>query len=120
MNISISALPLATALPQALAPAANAPALQRLPSTIELKQQLPLSRELAQQVSAHRNAIRAILEGRDERMLVVVGPCSLHDPESALEYAERLATLATDVNDQLLLVMRAYVEKPRTPPLNTH
>ncbi|WAH56717.1 3-deoxy-7-phosphoheptulonate synthase [Pseudomonas silvicola] len=116
MNISISALPLATTAAQALplAPAANAPALQRLPSTVELKQQLPLARELNQQVSGHRNAIRAILEGRDPRLLVVVGPCSLHDPESALEYAERLATLATDVQDQLLLVMRAYVEKPRT------
>ncbi|WP_416423347.1 3-deoxy-7-phosphoheptulonate synthase [Pseudomonas sp. App30] len=116
MNISISALPLATATAavQPLAPAANAPALQRLPSTTELKQQLPLSRDLAHQVNGHRNAIRAILEGRDERMLVVVGPCSLHDPEAALEYAERLATLGSDLKGQLLLVMRAYVEKPRT------
>tara|TARA_Y100001949_G_scaffold168312_1_gene166904 strand:+ start:10104 stop:11009 length:906 start_codon:yes stop_codon:yes gene_type:complete len=55
-----------------------------------------------------------VLNGDDPRLLVVVGPCSLHDPASALEYAERLAELAPQVSDQLLLVMRAYVEKPRT------
>tara|TARA_R110002095_G_scaffold139956_3_gene121615 strand:- start:533 stop:1438 length:906 start_codon:yes stop_codon:yes gene_type:complete len=55
-----------------------------------------------------------VLNGDDPRLLVVVGPCSLHDPASALEYAERLAELAPKVSDQLLLVMRAYVEKPRT------
>ncbi|HAV89089.1 MAG TPA: 3-deoxy-7-phosphoheptulonate synthase, partial [Pseudomonas sp.] len=63
---------------------------------------------------ADRNAIRAVLDGRDPRLLVVVGPCSLHDPVAALEYAERLAALAPELSDQLLLVMRAYVEKPRT------
>jgi 3-deoxy-7-phosphoheptulonate synthase len=55
-----------------------------------------------------------VLNGDDPRLLVVVGPCSLHDPASALEYAARLAELALQVSDQLLLVMRAYVEKPRT------
>ena len=55
-----------------------------------------------------------MLDGSDPRLLVVVGPCSLHDPLSALEYADRLAALAPEVSDQLLLVMRAYVEKPRT------
>ncbi|MBJ9975120.1 3-deoxy-7-phosphoheptulonate synthase [Pseudomonas sp. S75] len=102
------------ALPLTQPVAANAPVSQRLPSPHLLKQQMPLSSELAQQVHTHRQAIRAILEGRDSRLLVIVGPCSIHDPRSALEYADRLAALSHEVNDRLLLVMRAYVEKPRT------
>lgn len=90
------------------------PAAQRLPSALQLKTQLPLDLALSEQVSAHRRASRAILTGEDSRLLVVVGPCSLHDPQSAIEYAERLAALASEVSDQMLLVMRAYVEKPRT------
>jgi 3-deoxy-7-phosphoheptulonate synthase len=81
---------------------------------LQLKHQLPLSHALSQQVDAHRQAIRAILDGEDARLLVIVGPCSLHDPKSALEYATNLARLAPEVNDSMLLVMRAYVEKPRT------
>ncbi|WP_371921698.1 3-deoxy-7-phosphoheptulonate synthase [Pseudomonas sp. 57B-090624] len=69
---------------------------------------------LARQVRAQRDAVRAVLDGDDPRLLVVVGPCSIHDPESALDYARRLAALAPEVSDKLLLVMRAYVEKPRT------
>lgn len=99
---------------QAPALAANASLCQRLPSTQSLKQQLPLDLRLSTQVSRHRDAVRAVLEGRDTRLLVIVGPCSLHDPEAALEYAANLSRLSRDVGDQLLLVMRAYVEKPRT------
>ncbi|MBK3747566.1 3-deoxy-7-phosphoheptulonate synthase [Stutzerimonas balearica] len=87
---------------------------QPLPSPAVLRQRLPLSDALAARVHDDRNAIRAVLDGRDPRLLVVVGPCSLHDPVAALEYAERLAALAPELSDQLLLVMRAYVEKPRT------
>ncbi|MFZ5958183.1 3-deoxy-7-phosphoheptulonate synthase [Pseudomonas knackmussii] len=87
---------------------------QPLPSPAELRQRLPLPAAIAHQVREGREAIRAVLAGRDPRLLVVVGPCSIHDPESALEYADRLAALAPQVSDQLLLVMRAYVEKPRT------
>jgi 3-deoxy-7-phosphoheptulonate synthase len=90
------------------------PAPQRLPSNFALKNQLPLDATLTTQVAAHRHSVRAILNGEDSRLLVVVGPCSIHDPKSALEYAARLAELATEVSDQMLLVMRAYVEKPRT------
>lgn len=89
-------------------------AARRLPGTRELKTQLPLSSGLSAQVDAHRRAVRAILHGEDSRLLVVVGPCSIHDPQSALEYAGRLSELAADVSDQMLIVMRAYVEKPRT------
>lgn len=87
---------------------------QPLPSPAELRQHLPLSAAMAHRVREGRDAIRAVLDGRDPRLLVVIGPCSLHDPVSALEYADRLAELAPQVSDQLLLVMRAYVEKPRT------
>lgn len=85
-----------------------------LPSPALLRQRLPLSASLDECVRDHRKAIRAVLNGDDPRLLVVVGPCSLHDPVSALEYAARLAELAPQVSDQLLLVMRTYVEKPRT------
>lgn len=92
----------------------SVPPAQRLPNTLQLKSRLPLDFALAEQVAAHRRAIRAILHGEDSRLLVIVGPCSIHDPHSALEYAQRLAGLAAQVSDQMLLVMRAYVEKPRT------
>lgn len=108
MNSSVSALPLSTLNP------ANEALTLRLPSSLQLKHQLPLSTALSQQVNVHRQAIRAILDGEDSRLLVIVGPCSIHDPKSALEYAANLARVAHDVSDSMLLVMRAYVEKPRT------
>ncbi|MDD0976172.1 3-deoxy-7-phosphoheptulonate synthase [Pseudomonas fontis] len=110
MNASAQALPLT----QQHTAAANTSVSLRLPSPLQLKQQLPLSSALAALVQQQRQAVKAILEGRDSRLLVIVGPCSLHDPRAALEYAERLASLSKQVDDQLLLVMRAYVEKPRT------
>ncbi|WP_434577371.1 3-deoxy-7-phosphoheptulonate synthase [Pseudomonas sp. Z5-35] len=108
MNSSIAALPLSTLNP------ANEALTLRLPTSLQLKHQLPLSTALSHQVSVHRQAIRAILDGEDSRLLVIVGPCSIHDPKSALEYAANLARLAHEVSDSMLLVMRAYVEKPRT------
>src|SRR5438067_3990797 len=65
-------------------------------------------------VMAARNAIHAILNGTDDRLLVVVGPCSVHDPVAAVEYAERLAALREKLADRLEIVMRVYFEKPRT------
>jgi len=108
MNSSVSALPLSAL------DSANEALTLRLPSSLQLKQQLPLSHSLHQQVNAHRQAVRASLNGEDSRLLVVVGPCSIHDPQSAIEYASKLARLAEDVSGEMLLVMRAYVEKPRT------
>ena len=99
-------------------PLASLPASARhaepLPSPAQLRQQWPLSPHLARRVQQQRQHIRACLDGSDPRLLVVIGPCSLHDPESALDYGRRLAALQAEVDDQLLLVMRAYVEKPRT------
>jgi 3-deoxy-7-phosphoheptulonate synthase len=79
-----------------------------------LLDELPLGSEQAEVVIRGRRDVHAVLEGVDDRLLVVVGPCSVHDPEATLEYAEKLARLALQVSDQLLIVMRVYFEKPRT------
>ncbi len=75
---------------------------------------LPLSEESARRVVAGREQVRAILDGSDDRLLVVVGPCSVHDVEAALDYARRLAAAASEHADELLVAMRVYFEKPRT------
>lgn len=87
---------------------------QRLPTAFELRQALPPSPSLQARILHQRQQVRDILDGHDTRLLVIAGPCSLHDPESALEYGARLATLAYALQDELLIVMRAYIEKPRT------
>ena len=79
-----------------------------------LKAELPLAGELRDFVSASRQTVKDILDGKDNRLMVVTGPCSIHDPKAALEYADKLAALNAVVGDQLFLVMRAYFEKPRT------
>lgn len=79
-----------------------------------LKAKLPVPEDIREAVSVSRQVVRDIVDGNDPRLLVVVGPCSIHDPNSALEYARRLAELAPQVSDHLYLVMRAYFEKPRS------
>lgn len=76
--------------------------------------ELPLTEEAATTVVRGREEVERIVSGDDGRLLVVVGPCSVHDPDAALEYADRLAETAADVADDLLVVMRVYFEKPRT------
>src|SRR5450631_101322 len=80
----------------------------------DLRQVVPLSEIDRDFISKSRDRIKDILLHRDRRLMVVVGPCSIHDPESAVEYAKRLSALSRKVNDQLLLIMRVYFEKPRT------
>ncbi|MCH2558949.1 MAG: 3-deoxy-7-phosphoheptulonate synthase [Alcanivorax sp.] len=79
-----------------------------------LKEKLPLSDQAADTVYRGRQQIRDILDRKDPRLFVVIGPCSIHDPKAAMEYAERLKTLAAKVDDALFLVLRVYFEKPRT------
>ncbi len=79
-----------------------------------LKQQLPVSEAIAQTVIDARDAVRRIISGRDPRLLCIVGPCSIHDPASALDYAHRLVSLSQRLSDRLFIVMRVYFEKPRT------
>jgi len=80
----------------------------------KLKAQLPASDSAITSIESGRNAIRDILERKDHRLFVVIGPCSIHDVKAAKEYAERLKVLSEKVGDTLLLVMRVYFEKPRT------
>lgn len=80
----------------------------------QLKAEFPLSAAQEAQIAQSRKTISDIIAGRDPRLLVVCGPCSIHDPETALEYARRFKTLAAEVSDSLYLVMRVYFEKPRT------
>ena len=74
----------------------------------------PLDSERMSLVRDSRQAIREVLHGRDDRLLVITGPCSIHDPEAALEYARRLSAVNERLKDRLLIVMRVYFEKPRT------
>ena len=75
---------------------------------------IPVSDTAGNTVSSGRRAIHNILSGEDDRLLVVVGPCSIHDVSAAREYAERLATIKDQLNNDLFIVMRVYFEKPRT------
>src|SRR5882672_6916081 len=79
-----------------------------------LLEEIPISERASNVVSDTRAAIGNVLEGRDPRLVVVVGPCSIHDATAALEYAERLRTLVERYAEQLIVVMRSYFEKPRT------
>ena len=74
----------------------------------------PLDPERMELVRDSRQAIRDVLHGRDDRLLVITGPCSVHDPKAALEYARRLSAVNERLKDRLLIVMRVYFEKPRT------
>lgn len=85
-----------------------------LPTPAALQAQLPLSPLAAARIAGQRAAVRDILAGRDRRLLAIVGPCSLHDVDAAQDYGRRLAALADELADSALIVMRAYVEKPRT------
>jgi 3-deoxy-7-phosphoheptulonate synthase len=88
--------------------------LRPLPAPRELKARLPLTAAAAATVRTARSAIRDAIHGRDARLIVIAGPCSIHDPDAALEYAARLGALARELAGELVLVMRTYFEKPRT------
>jgi 3-deoxy-7-phosphoheptulonate synthase len=85
-----------------------------LPTPAEVKAELPLDPATEQSILAHRQCLHDILDGRDPRLLVVVGPCSIHDLVAAREYAERLKGLAEEISDTIVVLMRVYFEKPRT------
>ncbi len=80
----------------------------------QLKKKIPLSDKAQQTVSHGRQVVRDILDGKDHRLFIVIGPCSIHDLKAAHEYADRLKALADEVSDTLFLIMRVYFEKPRT------
>jgi 3-deoxy-7-phosphoheptulonate synthase len=92
----------------------NIAAYQPLMTPEALKERLPLYGNTLEHVRANRQIIRDILDRKDHRLFLVVGPCSIHDVDAALDYAARLKVLADEVQDTLVLVMRVYFEKPRT------
>ncbi|HEX9812805.1 MAG TPA: 3-deoxy-7-phosphoheptulonate synthase [Burkholderiales bacterium] len=92
----------------------NVVSQELLPTPEQIKRELPLSPDAEQTVVSGRDTVRNILALRDPRLFVVVGPCSIHDVRAAEEYAGRLKSLADEVADTLVLIMRVYFEKPRT------
>ena len=85
-----------------------------LPTPTEILGEMPLGAAREALVERSRGDVADVLAGRDDRLLVVVGPCSVHDTEAALDYARRLAALSEELAEDLLIVMRVYFEKPRT------
>lgn len=88
--------------------------LKELSPPKQVMQEIPVSEHAAETVFNTRQAMREVLDGTDDRVAVVVGPCSIHDPVAAREYAEKLAELRTELEADLLIIMRVYFEKPRT------
>ena len=80
----------------------------------QLKAKLPATEAITRAVMQYRQTIKDILDGKDHRLFVVVGPCSIHDPKAALEYGQKLKQLADELQDTLYIVMRVYFENPRT------
>jgi len=89
-------------------------ALDPMPTPRDLHAALPITPSARETVLSARKALNAILDRKDPRLFVVVGPCSIHDPEAGLDYARRLKTLADELSETLFIVMRVYFEKPRT------
>jgi 3-deoxy-7-phosphoheptulonate synthase len=92
----------------------NVVGFDEMPPPAQIKAELPLTASGTDTVRSGRAGLARILDRRDPRLFVVVGPCSIHDPRAARDYAQRLRALADEVADSLLLVMRVYFEKPRT------
>ncbi len=92
----------------------NVTAFDTMPTPEEIHARLPISDKAAKTVTHGRNLLRKILDRKDPRLFVVVGPCSIHDPVAGLDYARRLKKLSDEVGDTLQIIMRVYFEKPRT------
>jgi 3-deoxy-7-phosphoheptulonate synthase len=87
---------------------------EELSSPEEITNEIPLDKESSKLIFGARRSISQVLHRQDDRLIVVVGPCSIHDPKSAIEYAQLLKDFSNSVEDELVLVMRVYFEKPRT------
>ena len=88
--------------------------LDPIPAPRYFLKEIPLTDEMSDLVLKSRQEIRDVLNGKDDRLLAIVGPCSIHDPKAAHEYAEKLAAVKKELEDRLVIVMRVYFEKPRT------
>ncbi len=92
----------------------NIVAQETLITPAALHEKLPITKKAGETIATGRQAVRDILDGKDHRILMVIGPCSIHDVDAAMDYANRLKKLAEQVSDTILVVMRVYFEKPRT------
>lgn len=92
----------------------NVASLTKLIGPAQLAEQVPITDKAQKTVIAAREEVKAVLNGDDPRLLVVIGPCSIHDVDAAIEYAEKLQKLRLELQDRLCIVMRVYFEKPRT------
>ncbi len=92
----------------------NVAGFEDMPTPEAVQEMVPLSEAAAETVASGRAMVRSVLDRTARRLLVIVGPCSIHDPEAAMDYAQRLRALADRVRDTLAIVMRVYFEKPRT------
>lgn len=92
----------------------NVKEFKPLTSPALIKEELPVTEKVAHTVIEGRKDVENILQGKDKRLLVIAGPCSIHDSDAALEYAEKMTTLREEVKDKINLIMRVYFEKPRT------
>lgn len=92
----------------------NITSIDSLLSPNEIAAKCPVSQEIHDRVLSYRNTVNDILTGKDRRLLAIVGPCSIHDPQAALDYAHRLKALSERLSDRFFFVMRTYFEKPRT------
>ncbi len=93
---------------------ANISSIIPLMTPEDLKNEFPVTEDLKDKIISYRKEVRDILEKKDDRMLAIVGPCSIHDPKAALEYADKLLVLRERYKDRLNIIMRVYFEKPRT------
>ena len=85
--------------------------IEKLTSPAKLSEQYKVSAALTKQILADREKVNSVIRGEDDRLIAIVGPCSIHDPKSALEYAKRLKALSDQVEDKLLIVMRTYLKR---------
>src|SRR5688572_25374672 len=92
----------------------NVDSVEVLTAPETLRKQVPMSEAAFENVIRGRRTLESILDGKDGRIFAVVGPCSIHDPDMAYDYAERLRRLAEEVQESIVVVMRVYFEKPRT------
>ncbi len=105
---------MSTIAPETAVDNLNVISQELLISPAELKRKLPLTDAVRKVIADGHNTIRNILDRKDQRIFMVIGPCSIHDTEAALDYARRLKKLADEVSDTIYVVMRVYFEKPRT------
>ena len=119
MTVTSGELTATGAAPSAPSPAPNTSNLRvsgfrTLPAPVQLAEEMPLTPALARHIERSRADIRAVLNGVDDRLLVIIGPCSIHDSAAGIGYARKLAAAAREHRQDLLIVLRAYFEKPRT------